>query len=201
MVDIVFAGDGPQCSDAEAEKDFKRFTRLRLELKRQSDRGAAILGAPYVELALERAVKTRVADAKVRRDKTLFDRLFKDRNAPLGTFSAKIDLAFGLLLIGKHTYHDLGIIRGVRNDFAHELDTGDATKGLTFDSQSIRDRCNNLWVPKNDSWALQLIKSQDKRGLDTPRGKYEFSIFSISHLVTVVSKFPVGMENAHLWLK
>lgn len=62
---------------------------------------------------------------------TLHKRLFR-HNGPLSTFSARLDMAFALYLIGEKTRHDLDIIRDIRNDFAHDLEVGSPDKGLAF---------------------------------------------------------------------
>jgi DNA-binding MltR family transcriptional regulator len=48
-------------------------------------------------------------------------------NAPLGTFSARITGALALGVISEDEYHDLEIIRVVRNHFAHQLKASFAT--------------------------------------------------------------------------
>ncbi len=163
-----------------------RFHRIRMELDRESDRGVALLSAAYVDAFLEKAVKSRLCDMAVPKGSTLFDRLFQSANPPLGSFSAKIDLAFAMKVIGPHTYHDLHIMRGVRNDFAHDLDFDNPRKGLSFEERSISDRCNNLWLPKNyihmvnANLAEETIQTQR---LDHPRGQYVYSALTIAHLI------------------
>lgn len=58
--------------------------------------------------------------------------------APLSTFSAKIQIAYYLGLINKKQYHDLKIIKKVRNLFAHSINR------TTFETLDIKDRCNQL---------------------------------------------------------
>ena len=70
--------------------EHRRFARIRHELDHQSDRGAAILAASYVDLALERALKIRLKDRKLPKKESLFDRLFKGYG-PLSSFSARIE--------------------------------------------------------------------------------------------------------------
>jgi len=48
------------------------------------------------------------------------DNLF-DPDRPLGTFSAKIALAYRLNLIDRHIEHSLQMVRKIRNDFAHSI--------------------------------------------------------------------------------
>lgn len=66
-------------------------------------------------------------------DKDLFE-----GTAPLSTFSSRIKLAYYLGLISRNCRRDLDIVRGIRNDFAHKPEI------ISFETQSIRDRCKNL---------------------------------------------------------
>jgi hypothetical protein len=173
---------------AEFSADDARFHRVQQELGAESDRGAALLSGAYVDSWLEKAVKSRLSDRQLRKDGTLFHRLFEGANPPLQSFSAKIDLAFALKLIGPHSYDDLGIIRYVRNRFAHVVDFDSPWQGLRFTDQSIEARCNNLWFPKNYIHMMQPHLAQWMREihhLDTPRGQYIYTVFTISHLIDI----------------
>jgi hypothetical protein len=177
----IAAGDPPEFVDDE---ELLRFHRTRIEMDTQTDRSAAILGGAFIDLALEDAIKTLLADKKVKNEGTLFELLFNTANSPLSSFSAKIDLALALELIGPHTYDDLHIIRRIRNEFAHHLNIKDEPGlGLTFNSQSMVARCNNLWIPKNDPYAKSSQKLREKAHLDQPRGQYTFAIFAINGLL------------------
>ena len=54
-------------------------------------------------------------------EKSKNDTLFDGPQAPLGTFSAKIEMAYRLQLIDKETKESINLIRKVRNEFAHNL--------------------------------------------------------------------------------
>lgn len=84
---------------------------MEKEFYGESDRACGILFASWVELLVERAIKY-----KLKRDPptALFD-----FEGPLGTFSAKIMMAYALELFGSKTNHDLLLIRTIRNEFAH----------------------------------------------------------------------------------
>lgn len=172
--------------------DIVRFHRIRLELLSQSDRGAAVLGGAYIDADLGEALKSKLRDLNLSNKETLHKRLFR-HNGPLSTFSARIDMAFALYLIGEKTRHDLDIIRGIRNDFAHDLEVGSPDKGLTFLSQPVADRCNNLWFPKNEYYAKYSTWMSQQAHLGHPRGQYMFSVFHIAYLIrTAVMEWQVG---------
>jgi hypothetical protein len=64
---------------------------------------------------LERCIGCRFRDV----DKETEKRLFRGTNAPLGSFSAKIDIAHALDITSDRVHRELHRIRDVRNAFAH----------------------------------------------------------------------------------
>ncbi len=119
------------------------------ELESQTDRGAAIIGASLLDKRLEKAIRVHLLDNKVT------DELFKSQ--VLGSFSAKIDLAYSLGLYGKKSYDDLNLIRRIRNEFAH-FDTP-----LNFASESVANRCAELWFPKKVEINNQPLSPKEPR--------------------------------------
>jgi hypothetical protein len=89
------------------------------QLLKEGGRGAVLLGAARLDLSLELLLK-----AVLRPNTGGDDNLF-DNERPLGTYSAKISLAYRLGLIDKHVEHALQMIRKVRNDFAHSFEDTD----------------------------------------------------------------------------
>lgn len=116
----------------------KRFITLVEEMNGESDRAVAIVGAAWVEEALSGAV-TSFLHTHGKSQERLFS-----GNAPLSTFSAKIDLARLLGIITDSIWSDLHSIRDIRNIFAHHIaHKTDHTK-LTFGTDSIKDKCLSL---------------------------------------------------------
>jgi hypothetical protein len=97
------------------EEDAQRLLALMEEMADQSDRGAAIIGAAWVEEAILAALESFLYAGT-----RSWDRLF-DSSGPLSAFSAKIDLAHVLGLTTDGARSDLHMIREVRNEFAHEI--------------------------------------------------------------------------------
>lgn len=119
------------------------------DVKKESDRGAVLICTAWLDDALELLLRNRLVD-----DKASVDKLFGiDR--PLGTFSSRITMAYCLGLINEELRKDLDTIRGIRNEFSH------VRKPLSFEDQSIKDRCNNLFG------ATKLIEESAGMG---PRG-------------------------------
>lgn len=185
-------------SGTPENEDFKKSIRVRLELEKESDRGAAIIAGSYAELALENAIKSVLKNRQIKKDVALFDRLF-DGYAPFATFSAKIDLSCALGLLSEKDYGDLHIIRAIRNAFAHDLDAGAPEDGLTFQSQSVADRCKNLWRPTTES---PIAREQQK--LDEPRRQYCYTVFRIAGFVRIMAeqvRLETTNETIANWVK
>lgn len=103
---------------------------------KESDRAAAILCASFFEHRLEVGLRTVLVEDSVT------DRLF-DAYAPLSTFSAKIDFAYSLGYVSQKAYRNLGLIRKIRNHFAHHPDI------TSFDVSPVRDWSKSLTLPVN----------------------------------------------------
>jgi hypothetical protein len=84
-------------------------------------------------------IDDRVGDLIRRRLSGMQDELLDRDMSPLGTFSARTLLARGMGWISEEASRDLDQIRKVRNAFAHKFD-----HQLSFDDQSVTDRCRNL---------------------------------------------------------
>ena len=101
-------------------------------LDHDSDRAIAVIVGSMIENRLKRAML-----AKMRRDKKIETRLFQ-ASGPLGSFSAKIDLAALIGLISLEAYNDFMVLKDIRNLFAHNLSIRD------FRSQQIKDKAANF---------------------------------------------------------
>jgi DNA-binding MltR family transcriptional regulator len=106
------------------------------EIEESHDRAAAVVAAAFVEDRLATALK-----ARFHQDEAITGNLFRS-SGPLGSFKAKIDLAYLVGLCSKEAHSDLDIIRRIRNEFAHELTT------KTFESQRVNDLTKNFALIK-----------------------------------------------------
>lgn len=118
-------------NDSEA---LKRSFELVKEIESQTDRGAAIVGAAWVEEELGAAIQSFL-----HHDTKASPRLF-GRAGAISTFSAKIDLARVLGMCTAAIAADLHIIREVRNEFAHSVLSKD-NDALSFSTQNLGDKC------------------------------------------------------------
>lgn len=100
-------------------------------LYRDSDRAVGIVAASLVERRLESALLSVLKD-----DSDVISKLFRS-SAPLGSFAAKIRLAYLMRIVSETLSKELEIMKDIRNRFAHDLTAA-------FDHPPIRDRCNNF---------------------------------------------------------
>ena len=111
----------------------KEVLLLRATLSRETDRGAALIVGGYLEehlklLLLASFVKCHSVRAS----------LFEGGSAPLGSMSARIDLAYAIGLISAEARRELRLIKRIRNIFAHDF------RPRTFEDPEIRDRCQEF---------------------------------------------------------
>jgi DNA-binding MltR family transcriptional regulator len=103
----------------------------------KGDRSTAILGGVYLKAHLGQLLaRFCVEQAEVRAV------LLKEEQ-PLGSFSARIKLAYALGLVSEHEYHDLILIQGIYYDFLNQLD------GSRFSDDDIKERCMRLKIPQD----------------------------------------------------
>ena len=92
------------------------------ELSNQTDRGAAIVAGAVLEDQLERVIHKRIVDIDSKIHKGLFGRM---------RFAAKVDIGLALGLYDDKLYRMLTLIRDIRNEFAHTMES------ITFDHPAI----------------------------------------------------------------
>jgi len=112
---------------------FESIKKMRLELYKESDRGACLLSVSFLENQLELLLKKYLVNS----NKTTINKVFENYG-PLATFSSKIDMGFLLGLISKESFDDLNNIRKIRNEFAHSYGL------IDFQNTKIRSICLSL---------------------------------------------------------
>jgi DNA-binding MltR family transcriptional regulator len=127
--------------------------RVYLDLEKESDRAAAVLCASFLDHELEQLLKRFMRDIKETHQ--LFHQM-----QPLSTFSAKIKFSYVLGLISDIMYCDLGIIRKIRNDFAHDREIS------SFEEVRITERCMRLQFP-------EILKEAHPNYPKTARERFE----------------------------
>ena len=106
---------------------------FRLSLRKETDRGCALMAAEFLSSELGVLLRRRFVD-----DGKACDAVLEDSNGALSTFSSRIDFAYLLGLIGPEARRELHIVRKIRNEFAHDY------KPLDFSAERIVNRCREL---------------------------------------------------------
>lgn len=102
------------------------------EFQNESDRATAILGAALLDEKLRQLLTAFLVDDNVQ------VALLLDVEQPIGSFGARIRLAYCLGLVARSLFGVLTTIKAIRNAFAHQL------HGLSFDSPNIARDCEKL---------------------------------------------------------
>ncbi len=121
----------------EIHPHLKEFNKFLVELDRETERGAALISCAMMDDLLERCIQSFLiehVDTGV---------LLEGFNAPLGSFSARILVAFALGLLSEREYRECQLLRKIRNAFAHGVH-------VSFKDQKIRDLCSNLMMCAKD---------------------------------------------------
>jgi len=162
--------------DIDLESFISRFAS-------ETDRAAAVLGATLLDVRLEEVFRENFAANHAE---------LLGRSGPLATFSSRINLAFALQWLDEDTFHDLDVIRDIRNDFAHHLD-----HELSFATQSISDRSCNLRssaaylrgyaeaAKHNPNFSTAIFDGIVEK-FSAPRWRYHIAIESLNHILCSV---------------
>jgi DNA-binding MltR family transcriptional regulator len=106
-------------------------TRMVEDFDRETDRGVALLAVAFLDDVLDVMLRAVMVD-----EPEVVNRLMGTGRA-LESFGSRTHLAYCLGLLGRDVYHDVNLIREVRNDFAHRQPT-------SFDGEEIRGKCQRL---------------------------------------------------------
>lgn len=103
------------------------------EVRQESPRAMAILSAAVLDEAMTSLLKLALLPCP-----TSTDPLFDDSYAPIGSFSAKIEVAERMGIISPGVAQSLHLIRRIRNDFAHDI------AGCSFENAVVCNRVGEL---------------------------------------------------------
>jgi len=110
-------------------EDLAKFVE---ELKRETDRGLPLVGTALIDEKLLETLQAFFVEGKSS------NKLLTEGNAPLGTFSSRIEACYALGLIDEFECQEIGLIRKVRNEFAH------SKHGLSFQTEKIKGYCTSF---------------------------------------------------------
>jgi len=141
----------------------------------ESDRAVAIVAVCLLDDLLERIIRASyVKDPKVKA-------LFKDDHI-LQSFFAKINIAYFSGLIPNAVYHDLKLICGIRNKFAHAF-----IADLNFTDSSM--------VQRIDTFIFGPKKIPE---LSTPKTKFILTVSQIVAVLQVLEQVLSKVRPPHL---
>lgn len=111
--------------------------RVSDALSEESDRACVVLVASWVDHFL----RFKLAQEFSKGNSDARGALFSS-NGPFATFSAKLNVVFCAGWIDRDLYHDLHVIRKLRNEFAHSIDS------YTLDDEPFPSMVAKLRAPK-----------------------------------------------------
>lgn len=92
---------------------FKEYLQM---LKQESDKGAVLIASGLFEEALRELITKHLYPCLDKRDP-----LFSGDGSALGTFEARIEIAYRLGLLNSEMRRHLNLFRKLRNEFAHNI--------------------------------------------------------------------------------
>ena len=116
--------------------DHQQWSEFFEELQSESDRGATILAAAWIENLLELKLRSLFAKGNSNTRQRLFG-----LNGPFSAFSSKILAVHALGWIDSDTYGDIKLVQKIRNHFAHEL------HGIEINSPKIHKLIDQFTTP------------------------------------------------------
>ncbi len=105
-------------------------------LEEESARGAVILACAFLDAQLRNLLASFLIDEPSEVEDLIGG--LDTGEKPLSSFSSRIRAAYCLGLLSPMMYHDLNIIRKIRNKFAHRM------HDYTFDDPQVVSWCNSL---------------------------------------------------------
>jgi hypothetical protein len=141
----------------------------------ETDRACAVLGAALLDSLREQLLRhCMISD--------ICDRLFRPSEI-LSDYSAKIQLSNSLALLSDGEARELNLIRKIRNQFAHNIESP-----LSFDKPPVRDQTNELAYPsilvEVHSKTKNQIPEEELAALRTsPRRRFEVSVGLMASLI------------------
>ena len=124
------------------------------ELGTESDRGATILASVWIDNLLERKLRSLFKEGSSAARRKLFD-----LNGPFSSFSSKILAAYSLGWIHSDVFHDINLIRKIRNQFTHDLH-GVISKVQKYENLSTNSEFQLDTIPIGSSYKPLLLQTE-----------------------------------------
>ena len=129
---------------------FQEFNRVLAE---ESDRSIILLAAAWIDEFLKYKFLNEFSKGNSKAREQLFS-----SNGPFATFSGKLNAAFCAGWIDADVYHDVQVIRKIRNDCAHNVNP------ISLNDEHIRKLLENFRVPHREylDWGkLRAVSTTD----------------------------------------
>lgn len=139
--------------------DFIQRTLAASEITKQflheSDRGSILIGGAMLD-----EIMRAMLQAYFRGDKQVVGRLLDGGSAPLGTFSSRIALCRALNIIPQELYHDLDLVRKLRNEAAHFEWSRKDGFDISFENEAVQSRMRAFQCVHLGAWDGGLTPRQ-----------------------------------------
>ena len=119
---------------SKIDKQFDTYYEALIE---ESDRGCVLVGASMLEYLMEKLIREKLFLATKGSIRKVAIALF-ERNGPFSSFWSKMNFIYAIGFIRKDYYHDLDIIRKIRNEVAHNFDV------VSFSDEKIASNTKRL---------------------------------------------------------
>ncbi|MDK9375837.1 hypothetical protein QQF54_21075 [Lelliottia sp. V106_10] len=141
MSDNLFSGK-------EASSLYKHYAEM---LMADSDKGIVLIASGVIEETLKDLITLRLYPSMVKSDP-----LFCGETAPLGTFLAKIEMAYRLGILSDTVKNELTTFRKLRNKFAHNH------KLTSLNDPQISDQLSHIFKDDNPVW-VSILNTQNAK--------------------------------------
>lgn len=152
-------------------------------LNDEGDFAAIVVTVAFLDACVASVLKSEL------RDSSITDRLLDSGRGPLGSFAARVDMAYALKLIDQPMHQDLMQYAEIRNMVAHHH------VSVSFDAPEISSACQKLkYLLKMKNGDLDEMVFTEEQ-LPPPRERYKVTAVYISNLLLVQAEVK-GRGNA-----
>jgi len=131
----------------DASPEVFELSRFLNAFNAESDRGAALAAAAMLDDRLSEILTAFLVEGASAKE------LLLGFNAPLGTFASRTAAAHALGLIQDNEYHEITLIRKIRNEFGHSWE------GVSFESGKVASLCRQLpWLGPAEHEAQSTLR-------------------------------------------
>jgi len=135
--------------------DEEIITAFSKSLKEESDRAKVIITVARIEYLFRLKLKKFYSYGSNKAHEKLFS-----ANGPFATFSSKVNVAYCSGWIDSDVYHDIEILRKIRNIFAHRFEN------LTMNSPDIKKHIERFQVPHREFYDWGKLRAvETKNGI------------------------------------